>query len=117
MAPVIAQQPAPPAFTPAQRTALGHWAALTGGVLLLSLVLLGVVLVLLSRQRRFMMARSSRRRKGKARTDAWAESARRVRVRGASGPDDDTVDIDPDDLSPDDVDGPRGGDDPKGPHQ
>lgn len=99
--------PPPPVSAPnaRQREAVRQGAALTVIALLAILILGAFALVVLARYRRSMLegGNRARRKKVAAPRDPWAESAKRMTARSPS--DDDTVDIDPDDLSPGDVDG------------
>lgn len=106
-------EPTKPPPTPQQREALRQGASLTVISVLIILAVGAFALVMLARYRRTVLERKGRKKKGALPTDAWKESARRVRIAGTDGggADDDTVDIDPGDLSPDDVDD---GDDPNG---
>ena len=91
----------PDRHSPQQREALHQGATLTMLTILAVLVIGLAVLVLLSRFRRQHFERSAKKRpQTRSRADAWVEAANRMKS------DDDTVDIDPDDLSPDDI---RGG--------
>lgn len=108
--------PAKPAPTPQQREAVRQGASLTIVAILAIMIIGAFALVLLARYRRAAFERGGgdKKKRAAARTDAWHESAKRVRIADAGdggGSDDDTVDIDPGDLSPDDVndgDGPGG---------
>lgn len=105
-------EPAKPAPTALQREVLRQGASLTVTAVLIILAVGAFALVMLARYRRTVLERKGRKKKNTTTTDAWKESARRVRIGGKDdGSDDDTVDIDPHDLSPDDVDD---GDDPNG---
>lgn len=86
-------------------------------------ILITILTVLLMRHARHHVVatpgRGTGKRKGRRSIDAWAESARRTGTppagwqrEGGSGSDDDTVDIDPnelgsDDLGPGDVNSPK----------
>lgn len=95
--------------TPAQREAVKSWAGLTGLLILGALLVLLAALVVMQRYRRSVLQRKKRQVDARARADAWVEAARRI------GPDeeprdgsrDETVDIDPDEIGPSDVDGPE----------
>jgi hypothetical protein len=91
-------------YTLEQRKAVKEWAALTGLLILFALLVVGAVLVVLSRQRRALLRPigEGKRKKVKAAPDAWSESAKRIDP-GSIGSEDDTVDIDPDELGPGDV--------------
>lgn len=104
--------PAPPASqTPREKLGIASTFLLIG---LLATVLLTVVTLLILRRARWAHGGVARKPNKRTRqVDAWAESASRAingpadRKRrphlGDSGSDDDTVDIDPDELGPDDV--------------
>jgi hypothetical protein len=113
---ILAQEPAKH-YSPEQRAAVKHWAVWTGGMVLGAMLVIGIVLVVLDRQRRAIVRATERKRKkARAMADAWAESGKRMDP-DAIGSRDDTVDIDPEDFGPHDVDG-EGERDPhgEGPH-
>lgn len=103
----IAQDPAPgKPYTPQQREALRDWAAWTGLLILSIMLFVGFVLIMLGRERRqILLPLSSRGRKPKKapRPDGWGEAGKRLDIRELGSADDDTVDIDPDELGPGDV--------------
>lgn len=105
----IAQDPAPGSekhYTPVQRAALRDWAAWTG-LLILGIMLFGAfVLIILGRERRqILRPLSTRNRKPRQpRPDGWSEAGKRLDIRELGTADDDTVDMDPDELGPGDVD-------------
>lgn len=84
----------------ASRAVRLFWATLG----LLGLVFFGLLLHMAIRRAAGRHAQEAARRGGEAPgTDAWTESARRVRmshIDGDADPDQDTVDFDPDDDSP-----------------
>lgn len=91
--------------TPAQREAVKTWALLTGGLVLGVLVLSLAILIIIQRQRRAVMKPIvAKRKKPRTRMDPWAESGKRLPTPD-DGSRDDTVDIHPDELGPDDIDG------------
>ncbi len=94
-----------------QREALKSWAALTGGLIIAALLIVLIALLLFRRHARAVIPPAARsRRKTKTRIDPWAESGKRLPTP-SDGSRDETVDIHPDELGPDDVDG-RGGQHP-----
>ncbi len=121
----LGQQPAPSDsattpgtkhYTSEQRIAVKHWAVWTSGMVLGVMLVIGIVLVILDRQRRIVLRTAERKKKTRIVTDAWAESGKRLDP-DTVGSRDETVDIDPDELGPHDIGG--GGDrDPhgEGPH-
>ena len=119
----LGQQPAPSEsaaapgtkhYTPEQRIAVKHWAVWTSGMVLGVMLVIGIVLVILDRQRRIVLRAAERKKKTRV-TDAWAESGKRLDP-DTVGSRDETVDIDPDELGPHDIGGE--GHDPhgEGPH-
>ncbi len=91
--------------TPVQRDAVKSWAGLTGLVILGGLFLLLAALVVMRRYRQSILRKRKRVADARARADAWVEAARRIETPDGSR--DETVDIDPDELGPRDVDGPE----------
>lgn len=99
----IAQEPTTP-LTPKQKAAVKGtiW---VGGTILGVMFVIGIVLVILDRQRKHLLrSTEAKRKKTRLGKDAWAEAGRRVDPN-AAGAKDDTVDIDPGDIGPHDVDG------------
>lgn len=94
-----------PKPSPAQREAVKGWAMLTSGMVLGVLLLALVALIVIGRQRRAMlMPIVGKRKKHRTRIDPWAESGKRLPTPD-DGSRDDTVDIHPDELGPDDQSG------------
>jgi hypothetical protein len=93
-------------YTAIQRAAVKDWAAWTGLLILAIMLFLGFVLIILGRERRIILGPVSARaqKKKPKRQSGWVESGRRLDVRELGTADDDTVDIDPDELGPGDVD-------------
>lgn len=117
---ILAQSDQPSkVYSPAQKGAVKEWAFLTGGMILLGMLVVASIMIILGRHKRAALqpvAATARKRKSKSRPDPWVESAKRLDPN-AAGSLDDTVDIDPDELGPHDVDegGPdSGGTDPHG---
>jgi hypothetical protein len=113
----LAQESAPKHYSVEQREAVKHWAAWTA-FLILGVMVIGAALVILIRRHRRLALRpvgERKRKKPKTRTDAWAESAKRLDPAEIGSPDD-TVDIDPDELGPGDVDEGEGGGEDADPH-
>ncbi len=113
---ILAQEPTKH-YSPEQRAAVKHWAVWTGGMILGAMLVIGIVLVLLHRQRKAILrGGGKRRRRSRTTPDAWVESAKRLDVDAIRSRDD-TVDIDPGEIGPQDVDG-EDGRDPhgEGPH-
>lgn len=80
---------------------------LVAGVLL-TLLAASVMVIRIQRRRRSQarVAAAAEREATKYRADAWTEAGRRIQVepRREVGSDDDTVDMDPGDLGPEDID-------------
>jgi hypothetical protein len=81
---------------------------------LMAIILIACVgiasVVILSRHRRRLLEPGTSRRKRRPPPDPWFESARRIKPNGGPKPDDDdTVDLDPDEIGPADVEGDEGG--------
>src|ERR1043166_9433638 len=100
---VLAQDaPRPPAHSSKEREKVRDAAGLTVIAVLLIMLLGGGALIMLARHRRRVYGSGSRRRGKDAKpTDAWSESAKRTEIP-PDGSRDDTVDIDPDELGPQD---------------
>jgi len=107
---LLAMQPPPtPAaheYTAKQREAVKEWATLTFGLTIAAIVALGIVLVIWHRQRAVLFRGGKRKKKASGRTSAWSEAGKRLPPPPPSdGSRDDTVDIDPDELGPQDIGG------------
>lgn len=101
-------------YSPTQKVAVYEWVFLTAGMILLGMLVVASIMIILGRHKRAALrpvAATARKRKSKTQPDPWAESAKRLDP-DAAGSLDDTVDIDPDELGPHDVD--EGGPDSDG---
>lgn len=96
----VAAVPGDAKRTPEQRLAMRQAASLATLAILATLFVAVSAVILLRRhhRRRLESERRGRRPRKSARSDAWREAGRRLQSN--DGSDDDTVDIDPDELGP-----------------
>jgi hypothetical protein len=101
---ILAQEPSQH-FAAKRWAAVEHLAVWTAGLILGAILVTGIVLVILHRQRQAILrATAKKQRKSRTNPDPWTESGKRLDP-DAIGSRDDTVDIDPGEIGPQDVDG------------